>query len=274
MSAIITGRVFWTDFKDLYYTNKQGKSVLVKETTAKIVMLAIADSADDYGENSWQSLDRIAQKASIDRRSVVRAIRVLVRDGYLISNGITNYGTNNFSINTAKLGNQPAKRAQVGRPKIGDTVAEISDTVSEIGDTVPSDPSYIPPVIPAQVFSLKREGKDLVDGWLDLLRSPGLKRTARLDAILSYIGGKLQINTETKRWKDFAKFVDDRQQTHGETIDRFIAWVMGQKNFSAQFWPPARMMELWPQAFISEMPVVTQSQQPSRSFNTLGERDL
>jgi hypothetical protein len=92
---------------------------------------------------------------------------------------------------------------------------------------------------------------DLVDGFLDLAQSPGIKRDARIDSILSYLGGKLKINTETKRWKDFARFADDRQQAHHEPLDVFVSWVMRHKNFDIQFWPPSKMQEMWPQAFLA-----------------------
>jgi hypothetical protein len=93
---------------------------------------------------------------------------------------------------------------------------------------------------------------DLIDGYLDLAQSPGIKRMARIDAVLSYLSGRLKINTETKRWKDFARFVDERQQSHHEPLDIFISWLTGQKNFDVQFWPPSKMQEMWPQAFLLE----------------------
>lgn len=89
---------------------------------------------------------------------------------------------------------------------------------------------------------------NLVDGILAMRDAPGIKREAKVDAILSYIGGKLQINTETKRWKSFAKFAYDKH-LEGQQIETFISWVMGQKNFDVQFWPPQKMEEMWPQAF-------------------------
>jgi hypothetical protein len=134
MSAIITGKVFWTDFLDLSYLDKNRKQVNIKETTAKIVMLSIADSADDFGENSWQSFKTIAKKSSIKRRSVIRVVRALIEHNYLKIVGITRYGTNNFSINLEKLGEPPKSRAKVGRPKIGDPQAIIGDPQAIIGD--------------------------------------------------------------------------------------------------------------------------------------------
>lgn len=145
MSAIITGRVFWTDFSELSYKNKNGKKIVVKETTAKIVMLAIADSADDFGENSYQSFETIAKKTSIQRRSVMRVVRALVAHHYLKIAGISKYGTNTFSIENTKLGDAPRRRARIGRPKNGDSESKIGDSESETGDSESPDPSLIPP---------------------------------------------------------------------------------------------------------------------------------
>lgn len=250
MSAIITGKVFWTLFKDLSYQDKNGKVVNIKETTAKIVMLSIADSADDYGENSWNSFETLAHKSSIERRSVIRVVRALIAKGYLKVAGISNYGTNNFSINLTILGNPPARRSKIGRPKTSDSEAEIGDSEAKTSDPQSPDPSYIlPETTPAT--AIQKRG-DLVDGYLAMMKAPGLKKSARIDAILSYLGGRLRVNTETKRWKEFAKFVDDRQQNFGESVEAFVAWLTGQKDFNIQFWSPQRMMEYYPQAFTSE----------------------
>lgn len=94
---------------------------------------------------------------------------------------------------------------------------------------------------------------DLVDGILAMRDAPGIKREAKIDAILSYIGGKLQINTETARWKKFAKFAYNKH-LDGEQIETFISWVTSQKNFDVQFWPPQKMEEMWPQAFGEKKP--------------------
>jgi hypothetical protein len=58
------------------------------------------------------------------------------------------------------------------------------------------------------------------------------------------------VNTETKAWREFAKYADGQQQK-GEKIETFIGWLIGQDGFQIQYWPPRRMMELWPQAFIN-----------------------
>ena len=94
-----------------------------------------------------------------------------------------------------------------------------------------------------------KPAKDLIDHLLDMSNFPGAKAEARRNSILSYLGERLHVNTETKAWREFAKYVDGQQQK-GEKIETFIAWLLGQDKFQIQYWPPRRMMEMWPQAFV------------------------
>lgn len=96
-----------------------------------------------------------------------------------------------------------------------------------------------------------------VDALLDMANFPGAKAEARRNSILSYLGETFHVNTETKAWREFAKYADGQQMQHGEDIKVFVAWVRSQKGFDLQFWPPSKMMERWPGAF-----VVTQSETP------------
>ncbi len=52
-------------------------------TTAKMVLLVIADHANDEGTEAWPSQATIAKKASISVRTVQRAVNSLVRAGFL-----------------------------------------------------------------------------------------------------------------------------------------------------------------------------------------------
>lgn len=91
---------------------------------------------------------------------------------------------------------------------------------------------------------------DKVAEWLKMGQFAGAKRETRIDAILSYLGERFHVNTEVKKWKEFAKFVETRQTHHGEQVDVFVSWLLGQKDFNLQYWPPSKMEEFWPMAFI------------------------
>jgi hypothetical protein len=249
MSAIITGRVFWTVFVDLSYSDRNGKVVKIKETTAKIVMLAIADSADDYGENSWQSFETIASKASIERRSAIRVVRALIEHKYLTIAGITKYGTNNFSINKDILGNPPAKRAKVGRPKggdpdakIGDSGAEIGDpetligdSGAEIGDLQSPDPSLNPPLTqtdnhplipPADFFQNTSvdwklaHGQEVTQEELD-----AVKTADQAPKMFEKAFGFGTLPWKSSRvWEKFAKFVTEIYQQDQIAFGNYVIW--------------------------------------------------
>lgn len=113
---------------------------------------------------------------------------------------------------------------------------------------------------------------DLVDGLIELSRAPGVKREARIDAILSYLAKEFHLNTETKQWREFARFVDSEQQAKGWNVEVFVAWLKAQRNFDISFWTPRRMMEHYPRAFERR----TDEERPqygNRTIPTL-ERDL
>ena len=154
MSIAIMSKVFYTDIPDLSYTeNKSGKIITVGATTAKFVLLAIADSADDFGENSYNGYERLGAKTSLQRRSVMRSIKALIANGYLVHIGTSNYGTNNFKIVFDKLGEIPTSRAKIGRPSennIGDSEANIGDSEANIGDYGATDSSLSVPNHPIE----------------------------------------------------------------------------------------------------------------------------
>jgi hypothetical protein len=97
---------------------------------------------------------------------------------------------------------------------------------------------------------IEKQANRKVDAMLDMANFPGAKREIRLNAILSYIGSKLGVMAESKKWQEFAKFVDNRQLNFGESLERFIEWMTTQKGYDIQYWPPAKMQDLWPQAFM------------------------
>lgn len=187
MSVVVTGKILWTQFEGIKIKEKNGKTTKVHPSTAKCVMVAIGDSADDFGENSYQSFETIAVKASIKRRSAIRVVRGLIQGGYLKVAGVSPYGTNNFSVNLEKLSNPPTKRSRIGRPKTSDSddiSSETSDSDAKTGDSsaktsAPESPDPSLPVLKdredAKIFSeleslvgpLNSNTPKFVDTWLE-----------------------------------------------------------------------------------------------------------
>lgn len=53
------------------------------EPTQKLLLLAIADHADDAGFNAYPSIARLAERCTISERTVQRALRALEKDGWI-----------------------------------------------------------------------------------------------------------------------------------------------------------------------------------------------
>ena len=93
---------------------------------------------------------------------------------------------------------------------------------------------------------------DLVDGMIAFRESPGMTRQHRLEAIENIIGQRLHINPSGRKWEDFTRFVDDRQQKDGQDFGVFLDWLTAQPNFDLSYWPPSKMREHWPRAFVEK----------------------
>jgi hypothetical protein len=135
MSVTVMSRVFWTEIPDLQAEHQNKKVYKVSAHTAKIVLLSMADSADDFGENSFNSMDTLAKKSSLKIRSIPRILRALQQNQYCSYKGLSIYGTSNYSLAMSKLGQPPQKRARTGRPKSSDSGNESSDSSSKSNDS-------------------------------------------------------------------------------------------------------------------------------------------
>jgi hypothetical protein len=111
----------------------------------------------------------------------------------------------------------------------------------------------------------EQQAPDKVAAILEMANFPGAKTQARIDAILSYLGATLQRNTETKEWKEFAKYVDSEKQTKGWDVAVFIDWMKKQKGYDPAFWSCKRMREFYPMAF-------TQGNETKNDTNSFGRK--
>lgn len=100
----------------------------------------------------------------------------------------------------------------------------------------------------------EQEPPDKVAMMLEMSNFPGAKLQARIDSILSYLGAALQRNTETKEWKEFAKYVDSERQSKGWDVKIFVEWMKRQKGYDPAYWSCRRMREFYPMAFIQDEP--------------------
>jgi hypothetical protein len=147
----------------------------------------------------------------------------------------------------------PSSKSPNGKLPNGDTESPNGDTESPNGDFINNHYTITTQSLSDLPENSKPQKRgDLVDGYLELSQSPGLKRMARVDAILSYLAVEFNVNTERKAWKEFAKFADDRQQHLSQSVEVFVKWLKSQPGFDMNFWSAQRMMEHWPRAFAAK----------------------
>jgi len=246
MSINLMAAIFRTEFRDLQ--DNEGNTT--KASTAKFICIALADHANDEGEGAYPSIAKIAYKTSLSRTAVINALDALKHNGILLANGTSKYDTINYTVNPVCFarGSQPSLLVNPVDPP---SQVEIPPPVN------PVDPNHTLTIHkPSTEIDLPaKQEPDKVLEWLKMGQFAGAKRETRIDAILSYLGERFHVNTEVKKWKDFAKFVETRQTHHGEQVDVFVSWLLGQKDFNLQYWPPSKMEEFWPMAFVKNVKV-------------------
>lgn len=98
--------VFEYDMPEL----KTDDGKVVPDSTAKFVLLALADHCNDEGEGAYPGVKRICKKTSMSSQTVCNALNALRHNKYTILEGKSKADTNNYTINLAKfqpLGFQP-----------------------------------------------------------------------------------------------------------------------------------------------------------------------
>jgi hypothetical protein len=94
---------------------------------------------------------------------------------------------------------------------------------------------------------------DMVDGMIALQQSNGMKKADALLAIKMKIEKRLRVFCNGKKWQDFIEFAYNQDSKNKEAIDVFITYVLGE-NYNPIYFPPDKLITLWPQAFTEEEP--------------------
>lgn len=95
MSIRLMAAIFETDFRDL--TDANGN--VTKASTAKFVAISLADHANDEGEGAYPGIDKTAKKTNLSRNCVINTLDALKHNGIISLQGLSRFGTNNYTIN-------------------------------------------------------------------------------------------------------------------------------------------------------------------------------
>jgi hypothetical protein len=197
---------------------------------AKLLLLAIADCANDEGDQAFPSIGTLARKAGVDVRSVQRQIAELEQSGELqVARASGPCGTNLYSLRTFLA--YHAKQADRGgktpprQPATPGTTPPRQDTtpgkspprqmVHGGGGTVPPKPSGEEPSV---VLSLPRETVESGNGD----GTEGTEATKMRRALPADIAGKDTSGELAGVWRDWEEHLEElgRPMTrrHRETV--------------------------------------------------------
>ena len=99
MSIKLMSAIFETEMRDLDYI-KDGEPRRTKASTAKLVLLALADHANDYGESSYPGYDKLEIKTALSRQGISDTLEALKFNGLLtVEVKGSRLGTNDYTIN-------------------------------------------------------------------------------------------------------------------------------------------------------------------------------
>lgn len=215
------------------------------------VWQTMALSINEYGECEL-SAKELAEMTGYSRSEIIESQKELDEMGYLTvtkSNGKKNIYKPEFA---ARGENAPTSEPVQKNDQSRKTTSPVTPLETANDQSSPSegnsDPSFnrVKRVNTAYHFENK---PDMIAEWLKMASFPGAKQATRIDAILSYLGETLRRNTETKEWKEFAKYIDSERQLKGWDVSVFVDWMKSQKNYDPVFWSCKKMRECYPMAF-------------------------
>lgn len=101
---------------------------------------------------------------------------------------------------------------------------------------------------PEVTSPVRREKKgDMLDGMIAFANSPAAKKAEALKEIDERVRKYFNVNTYGKAWEKFVEFVY-KQEKAGEKLEVFANYAHSN-GYSPIYFPPAKLMVMWPQAF-------------------------
>ncbi len=245
--------------RDLKHRQAMGESIWL--------FLHILDIAswDDGIAHDWKD-EAAAEDMGMPVRTLREHRRKLDELGYISCNqkqytqdivihNWTNPREYNGQVYNEKQGSSETSPQENGQ---GDTQGYIQGNRKDVTPTLDSKNQKSNGDLPFDMQEVIKEANLAMDRHLDveLFNAPGIKREARLNDILSYLGVTFRRNTSTKEWLTFAKYIDSEFQSKGWDVKQFVSWRWGQKDDNPNYWTVKKMMEFYPSAF-AEKPTVS-----------------
>jgi len=162
MSVSLMSSVFNCNMPEL--KTDDGKTV--PDTTAKAVLLALADNANDEGEGSYPGVDTLCRKTNYSTSTVCNALNALRTHGFIILVGRSKRDTNNYTVSAAEISKfQWPKREDFSHRNASVSAAETNPYKPSSNHDRYSDP--IAAKLSELHFPLNPNAGTIIQGWKD-----------------------------------------------------------------------------------------------------------
>jgi DnaD/phage-associated family protein len=161
---------------------KTKKGTTVPDSTAKFVLLALADHCNDQGASAYPSIDTLCSKTNMARSTVCNALNALKINGYIRLDGRSKWQTKNYSINKEILlinptaePVQPSNSLESSHRTDVNPAAELKPSINHSINqttTVQEDSSEVFKVYETEIGLITPTIRDAVNTYLDTLKLP------------------------------------------------------------------------------------------------------
>jgi hypothetical protein len=154
MSVNLMSAIFEAEFFDLKDENEN----ITKASTAKLILLAMADHANDEGEGAYPSIERLCRKTALSAQTIRNTFDALRFNGIISLEGKSKYGTNNHTINTKSFPKAIGKETvYLTLYPLDPLMSTATPLTSEVGVNYSLDPNHPLTIIESSAENLKTD---------------------------------------------------------------------------------------------------------------------
>jgi Helix-turn-helix domain len=207
MSVNIMALVFSANMPEL--KTDDGKTV--PDTTAKFVLLAMADNASEDGENCYSGIRKLCQKTNFSTATVCNALNALRNNGFIELVGKSKVDTNNYTVKIDRL--QPLKFQPL---KHGDSSGYNPSVLAT--ETKPSLNHQIKPS-PLSIENAIAVNQPIADTSQDSVRYIAPRE---FEKALQF--SKMLPWWSNKKWSEFGEWVCERYNESTKCFEEYQTW--------------------------------------------------
>jgi len=253
MSIKLMSAIFETEFPSTL-PDSEGNGV--RASTLKVVLLAIADHANDEGESAYPGLTRLELKTGLSRQGIISALDALKFSGIISVDGErSKLNTNSYTVNLGcfpclvnhvdqhgKIVNRVTSNGQQGLPLLVNRV-DLNSTLTVLN---PSEEKTPLKGIEQAILQNRTVTQEDINA-----SSPKYKQLCeRVEKLL-----KVTPNMSNPKWETVLNGIEKREKL-GQSLDNYARWCKEDKFNSPKTHQIAKdphcILDTWVAAFADE----------------------